>query len=140
MFDARTLTVWLVQLSGDERTWHFPLFFWTPRIKLYIMQLRETDHDVSSSRSSYEQWGFLYKAPPKSSPSVPRRLANSLAHLVRRLLYTSESNYVVQDRMTSEIHGAIIRNSGVPGAQLLGDIASEQRLGLPDHYVWDDEN
>ncbi|KAG2135092.1 hypothetical protein DEU56DRAFT_807735 [Suillus clintonianus] len=126
-------------LSGKERTQRFSMGFWLPRIKPYIMQLRDTDREVHSSSKPYEQWGLPYKAPQKSSPSLPRRLANSLAHLVPRSRSTTESNITVLDKMTSEINGAIIRNSGVPGAQLLGEIVKEQYPGPLDHYVRDVE-
>ncbi|KAG1749660.1 uncharacterized protein EDB91DRAFT_1108941 [Suillus paluster] len=129
-----------LQLSGKKRTQHFSMFFWRPRIKPFIMQLRDTDCDVHSSGDpAYEQWGFPCKAPLKSSPGLPRRLANLLTHLVPIPRHTTESNYVVQDKMASEIQGAIIRDSGVPGAQLLGDMTREQQLGPVDHYVRDED-
>ncbi|KAG1741836.1 uncharacterized protein EDB91DRAFT_1129608 [Suillus paluster] len=124
------------QLSGKKRTQYFSTLFWKPRVKPYIMQLRDTDRDVQSSSDPYEQWGFPYKAPQKSSHTgLPQRLAKSLAHLVPTSKHTTKSNLATQDKMASEIEGAIIQNSGVPGAQLLGDIAREQPLGPVDHYM-----
>ncbi|KAG1746924.1 hypothetical protein EDB19DRAFT_333116 [Suillus lakei] len=129
----------IFHLSGKEKTQRHSMSFWMPRIKPYVMQLRDTDSDVHSSSNSYEQWGIPYKVPQKSSPSLSRRLANSLAQLVPRFRRTAKSNSTVQDKLTSEVYGSIIRDSGLPGAQLLGEIAKEQDPGPIDHYARDDE-
>ncbi|KAG2036184.1 hypothetical protein BDR03DRAFT_960405 [Suillus americanus] len=125
-------------LSGKERTQRFSISFWMPRIKPYVMQLRDTKMDLNSSRDPYEQWGLPCKVSQKSSPSLPRRLAHSMGHLFPKYRRTTESS-TVQDELTSDINSAIIRESGVPGAQLLGKIVREQDLGTVDHYVRDDE-
>lgn len=128
----------LFHLSGKERTQQFSMSFWMPRIKPYVMQMREMDLDTHSSASPYEQWGFPCKVSQKSSPNLSRRLVNSIAHLVPRCRRTTESS-ATQDKFTSDINSAIIRNSGVPGARLLGEIVREQDSGPADHYVQDDE-
>ncbi|KAG2141930.1 hypothetical protein DEU56DRAFT_795574 [Suillus clintonianus] len=126
-------------LSGQERTRRFLTQFWEERIKPYVMQLHDTDLDVRSSSNAYDQWGFPYKIPQRSSPSLPRRLANSLAHLVPRSRRTTESD-ITHDKMMSEIDAAIIRNSGVPGAQSLAEMVREQFSGpVRHHYVRDDK-
>ncbi|KAG1814352.1 uncharacterized protein BJ212DRAFT_367252 [Suillus subaureus] len=125
-------------LSGKERTQRFSMSFWMPRIKPYMMLLRSTKTDVYSSGNPYEQWGLPYKVSQKSSPRLPQRLANSMAHLVPRRRRTTEPS-AAQVNLTSEINDAIIRGSGVPGAQLLGEIEREQDPGPVNHYVRDDE-
>ncbi|KAG0697041.1 hypothetical protein DFH29DRAFT_948199 [Suillus ampliporus] len=136
VFATRGQPTNIFQLSGKENTQHFSIFFWKPRVKPYIMQLHDTDGD-NSSTNPYEQWGFPCKTLQNSSPSLPRRLATSLAHLVPRFQHKTESDHTPQDKMTSEIYGAIIRDSGVPGAQLLGEMTREQERGPVDHYARD---
>ncbi|KAG1756735.1 uncharacterized protein EDB91DRAFT_1094168 [Suillus paluster] len=117
----------LLQLSGSKNTQFFTSVFWDPRIKLYVMQLRDTDSGMYSSSTLYEKWGFPYKTPRRSLPSFPRHLANSLAHLVRRPWRATGSECA--DQATAGLWGTLIRTSGVPGAQLLGEMTSEQPVG-----------
>ncbi|KAG2128748.1 uncharacterized protein EDB93DRAFT_1183695 [Suillus bovinus] len=126
------------RLSGKERTQHFSMNFWMPRIKPYVMQLRDTHLNVHPSGNPYEQWGFPYKVLQKSSPSLLRHLANSMTHLVPKCRCTTKSG-TTQDTFTSDINGTIIQESGVPGAQLLGEIVKEQDPGPVDHYLRDNE-
>ncbi|OJA12480.1 hypothetical protein AZE42_11110 [Rhizopogon vesiculosus] len=44
------------------------------------MHLRDTDRDLNSSSSPYEQWGIPYKTARKNSNRLMRRLANWLGH------------------------------------------------------------
>ncbi|KAG2753479.1 hypothetical protein P692DRAFT_20771640 [Suillus brevipes Sb2] len=125
-------------LSGKEKTQHISMSFWTPRIKPYAMQLSDTDLDVHSSGNPYEQWGIPYKVSQKHSPSLPQRLAHSMTHFVPRCRRATGPS-TAQDKLTSDINSAIIRNSGVPGARLLGKIVKEQDPGPVDHYLRDDE-
>ncbi|KAG2129731.1 uncharacterized protein EDB93DRAFT_1181997, partial [Suillus bovinus] len=118
------------RLSGKERTQHFSMNFWMPRIKPYVMQLRDTHLNVHPSGNPYEQWGFL--------TNLLRHLANSMTHLVPKCRCTTKSG-TTQDTFTSDINGTIIQESGVPGAQLLGEIVKEQDPGPVDHYLRDNE-
>ncbi|KAG1827248.1 uncharacterized protein BJ212DRAFT_40808 [Suillus subaureus] len=112
------------QLSGSKETEFFCSVFWDPRIKLYVMRLRDTG---SSSSDPYEQWGFPYKTPRKYSISLSRRLTNRLLHLLHRP--RRETGLDKADQVTARIQGTIIQASGVPGAQLLGEMTSEQPVG-----------
>ncbi|OJA11580.1 hypothetical protein AZE42_07512 [Rhizopogon vesiculosus] len=70
------------KLSGSRENQHYYFQFWDPRIKSYFMHLRDTDRDLNSSSSPYEQWGFPYKSTRKHSNSLMRRPANWLGHRV----------------------------------------------------------
>ncbi|OJA11290.1 hypothetical protein AZE42_05696 [Rhizopogon vesiculosus] len=70
------------KLSGSQENQHYYFQFWDPRIKSYFMHLCDTDHDLNSSSSPYEQWGFPYQTARKNSNRLMRRLANWLGHLV----------------------------------------------------------
>ncbi|KAG2368609.1 hypothetical protein BDR07DRAFT_1605413 [Suillus spraguei] len=112
------------QLSGSKKTQFFYSVFWDPRIKPYVMQLRDTD---SSSSDPYEQWGFPHKTLRKHSLSLSRRLANRLLHLLRRP--RRETRLDSADQVTAMLWSTTIQTSGVPGAQLLGEMTSEQPVG-----------
>jgi hypothetical protein len=112
------------QLSGSKKTQFFYSVFWDPRIKPYVMQLRDADN---SSNDPYEQWGFPYKVPRKHSPSLPRRLTNRLLHLLHRP--RREPGLDSADQLTAMLWSTTLQTSGVPGAQLLGEMTSEQPVG-----------
>ncbi|KAG1753459.1 hypothetical protein EDB19DRAFT_1669442 [Suillus lakei] len=112
------------QLSGSKNTQFFSLTFWDPRMKPYVMELRDPD---SSSSDPYEQWGFPYEIPRKHSLSLPRRLANSLVHLLHR--ERRKTRLDSADQETAWLWSTTIYTSGVPGAQLLGDMTREQPVG-----------
>ncbi|KAG0707717.1 hypothetical protein DFH29DRAFT_895072 [Suillus ampliporus] len=141
VFASRGLpTTHFFQLSGPRNTQYFSSVFWDPRIKPYVMRLRNTD---DSSSSPYEQWGFPHKIPRKHSPSVSQRFANSLAHLVHGPRRTTGSERA--DQVTAGLWGTLIRTSGVPGARLLADVMSEQPVGpsgfnmrMPEGHVQED--
>ncbi|KAG0707270.1 hypothetical protein DFH29DRAFT_22653 [Suillus ampliporus] len=101
-----------------------------PRVKPYVMQLRDTDRGVYLSSDTYEQWGFHHKAFVEElaqPPAAPCKLTGTLCPRLSR--HPTESNRVVQVQMASETQDVIVRDSGVPGAQVLGDsdMASVQR-------------
>ncbi|KAG0709325.1 hypothetical protein DFH29DRAFT_225678 [Suillus ampliporus] len=114
------------QLSGERKTRYFSSLFWELRVKSYIMQLRDTPRGLFSS-DPYEPWGFHCK-----KTSLSRRLANSLAHHVQRPRRATKSETksegALQDQSKAASLGALIRTSGVPGAQLLGDMTVEQSV------------
>jgi hypothetical protein len=112
------------QLSGSKKTQFFYSVFWDPRIKPYVMQLRDADN---SSSDPYEQWGFPSKVPRKHSLSLPRRLTNRLMHLLHRPRL--ETGLDSADQLTAMLWSTTLQTSGVPGAQLLGEMTSEQPVG-----------
>lgn len=112
------------QLSGSKKTQFFYSVFWDPRIKPYVMQLRDAD---SSSSDPYEQWGFPYKISRKHPLSLSRRLANRLVDLLHRP--RRETVLDSADQVTARLWSTTIQTSGVPGAQLLGEMTREQPVG-----------
>jgi len=112
------------QLSGSKKTQFFHSVFWDPRIKPYVMRLRDTD---SSSSDPYEQWGFPCKIPRKHLLSLSRRLTNRLLQLFHKP--RRETGLDHADQMNARLWSTTILTSGVPGAQLLGEMTSEQPVG-----------
>lgn len=112
------------QLSGSKKTQFFHSVFWDPRIKPYVMKLRDANN---SSNDPYEQWGFPYKVPRKHSLSLPRRLTNRLVHLLHRP--RREPGLNSADQLTAMLWSTTLQTSGVPGAQLLGEMTSQQPVG-----------
>ncbi|OAX32715.1 hypothetical protein K503DRAFT_869998 [Rhizopogon vinicolor AM-OR11-026] len=121
------------KLSGSRENQHYYFQFWDPRIKSYLMHLRDTDRDLNSSSSPYEQWGFPYKTARKNLNRLMRHLASWLGHGVcvpRRATGTKRA-----DQAKAEHWSTVTRASGVPGAELLADMISQQPVGSTGFYM-----
>lgn len=121
------------ELGGFRENRNYYFQFWDPRIESYFMQLRDTARDLDSSSSPYEQWGFPYRTTPKSSPCLTQRLANWLLHLTQRAPVAPVFERV--DQLVVERWATLTRASGVPGAELLADMISEQPVGPGGFYM-----